>query len=124
MRAVDYPQLAADYPHKKAVAGATAGECEVNFILLNPNISDCALSASMSKGGESARKCIGTPISFNTENCKRKATFLKVELGQTAIDRRPIEAKELAGSVCVMYWLPKQIGALMGTPVCAATKNI
>lgn len=40
MRAVDYPQLAADYPHKKAVAGATAGECEVNFILLNPNISN------------------------------------------------------------------------------------
>ena len=35
MCAVDYPQLAADYPHKKAVTGATAGECEVDFILLS-----------------------------------------------------------------------------------------
>jgi hypothetical protein len=33
MRGVDNQQLAVDYPHKKAVTGATAGKCEVCFIL-------------------------------------------------------------------------------------------
>jgi hypothetical protein len=40
MCGVDNQQLAVDYQHKKAVTGATAGKCEVDFILLNPSISN------------------------------------------------------------------------------------
>ena len=39
MRAADYPQLAAENPHKKTVTGATAREMWSAFILLNPSIS-------------------------------------------------------------------------------------
>jgi hypothetical protein len=40
MCGVDNQQLAVDYQHKKAVTGATAGKCKVDFILLNPSISN------------------------------------------------------------------------------------
>lgn len=40
MCGVDSRQVAVDSQHKKAVTGATAGKCKVDFILLNPSISN------------------------------------------------------------------------------------